>query len=314
MIEALAAGRRAAAIDLNPLAILLTRVKTAPLYPADERALRDWLACDTPVTPLADPRLRNAPADYVASLAPLALSAADLPIARQRDAARALLVHVGQWGLDGREAPVSGRRLRLELERALTAHLAGLESLAVHAQRHQLRPSDLARRRILRHGTAAAVASGRPWNRLTRRFRVVVTSPPYPSVHVLYHRWQVHGRTETPLPYWLSDLQDGVGEAHYTMGGRSAKGESTYFETITQTYSALHRLLLPEARIVQLVSFRDAERQLPRYLDAMDRAGYAALETTPPALRGVPNRRWYYRVNPDREEAHEYLLVHRRRL
>jgi hypothetical protein len=132
-------------------------------------------------------------------------------------------------------------------------------------------------------------------------------------VHVLYHRWQVRGRTETALPYWLAELRDGVGEAHYTMGGRSAKGESVYFDTIRRTYSNVKRLLVPDARIVQLVSFASVERQLPRYMTAMEDAGYVAVGADP-TRREVPNRRWYYRVQPERGRAHEYLLIHRLRL
>ena len=33
--------------------------------------------------------------------------------------------------------------------------------------------------------------------------KLVLTSPPYPGVHVLYHRWQVQGRRETPAPFWI---------------------------------------------------------------------------------------------------------------
>lgn len=312
VVEALAAGRRAAAIDLNALAILITRAKTTPLYATDERALRRWLETDATTAVVADPRLNNAPADYVAALAPLVLEAGRLTTPRQREAARALLVHVGQWGLDGREVPVPSNLLRDELGRALNELLAGLDVLATQARRHKLRPSELLRRRILRHGDASQVAAARPWNRLTRRFRLVLTSPPYPSVHVLYHRWQVGGRSETALPYWLSDLRDGVGEAYYTMGGRSSKGESVYFETIVRTFSGLRRLLVPDARIVQLVSFRAPDRQLSMYLEAMKTAGYEAVESHT-TQREVPNRRWYYRVSPEREPAHEYLLVHRLR-
>lgn len=33
---------------------------------------------------------------------------------------------------------------------------------------------------------------------------LILTSPPYPGVHVLYHRWQVQGRKETPAPFWIA--------------------------------------------------------------------------------------------------------------
>ena len=64
--------------------------------------------------------------------------------------------------------------------------------------------------------------------------------------------------------------------------------------------------------VVQLVAFTDAESQMPLYVDAMQQAGFArAGDFEPEAWRVVPNRRWYYRVNPTREQARETLLVHR---
>jgi hypothetical protein len=130
---------------------------------------------------------------------------------------------------------------------------------------------------------------------------------------VLYHRWQVNGRAETPMAYYLSDLSDGLGASHYTMGGRAPDSEDVYFPSVTASYRGLQRLLLPDARVVQLISFNAPDRQLPLYLKAMDEAGYDAVMGAEPTTREVPNRRWYYRVNPDRERAHEYLLVHRSR-
>src|SRR5262249_16776937 len=50
--------------------------------------------------------------------------------------------------------------------------------------------------------------------------KFVVTSPPYPGVHVVYHRWQVLGRKETPAPFWITECEDGQGASHYTFGDR----------------------------------------------------------------------------------------------
>lgn len=41
--------------------------------------------------------------------------------------------------------------------------------------------------------------------------RLVATSPPYPGVHILYHRWQVDGRKEAPLPFVIANMLDGCG-------------------------------------------------------------------------------------------------------
>ena len=68
--------------------------------------------------------------------------------------------------------------------------------------------------------------------RAMRAPRLVVTSPPYPGVHVLYHRWQVDGRKEAPLPFMIANKLDGSGGSYYTMGDRKNPGLATYFENI----------------------------------------------------------------------------------
>ena len=60
--------------------------------------------------------------------------------------------------------------------------------------------------------------------------RLVLTSPPYPGVHVLYHRWQVDGRKEAPLPFMIANKLDGAGGSYYTMGDRKYPQLKTYFE------------------------------------------------------------------------------------
>lgn len=54
-----------------------------------------------------------------------------------------------------------------------------------------------------------------------RRPKLVVTSPPYPGVHVLYHRWQVLGRRETAAPYWIAASNDGNRSWGSPVGRRS---------------------------------------------------------------------------------------------
>ena len=227
-VEAMAAGRRFVGFDLNPLAILLTRAKTTPLSRADAGALSDWIersfASDS-WDPEPDDRLKNAPPDIARALVGPVHAAGLLPSERQRDAARAILLDVGQWAIDGRASPASPARLKDAANDALRQLLVGLADLEAAANDCGLKPSDLPNRRVLRAVPARDAASHRGLNRLAGRVRLVVTSPPYPGVHVLYHRWQVGGRAETPMPYWLADQRDGLGPKHYTMGGRSAVGQ-----------------------------------------------------------------------------------------
>ena len=61
--------------------------------------------------------------------------------------------------------------------------------------------------------------------RAWRSPRPVLTSPPYPGVHVLYHRWQVDGRKEAPGPFWIAGKLDGAGSSKSPR--KSPKGVST---------------------------------------------------------------------------------------
>src|SRR5207237_7520769 len=63
---------------------------------------------------------------------------------------------------------------------------------------------------------------------------LVLTSPPYPGVHVLYHRWQIRGRQETPAPYWITGMTDGNGASFYTFGDRQEKGLTSYFQSVQE--------------------------------------------------------------------------------
>jgi len=219
---------------------------------------------------------------------------------------------VAQWAIDGRRTPALAAQLGPATSDHLDRLLTGLDAVKATARSAGLRPSELPRRRVLRSSRAITAARHRGLNRLAGRVQLVVTSPPYPGVHVLYHRWQVLGRSETPLPYWIADLQDGLGPKHYTMGGRSALGQQAYFDQMRETWSAIRRLLRSEAVIVQLVAFSAPELQVAEYLAMMADAGYEpAADLEPTSNRDVPNRRWYHRIEPDRIRAKEALMVHR---
>ena len=73
-------------------------------------------------------------------------------------------------------------------------------------------------------------------------------SPPYPGVHILYHRWQVKGGKETPAPFWIANSLDGAGTAYYTMNAR-ASSLDRYFTGIRDTFSKLARIVSSESVI-----------------------------------------------------------------
>jgi hypothetical protein len=151
--------------------------------------------------------------------------------------------------------------------------------------------------------------------------RLVVTSPPYPGVHVLYHRWQVDGRKETPAPFWIANRLDGDGAAYYTMGARNTHKLNSYFANLKESLQSVAALCDRDTTIVQVVAFSEPEWQLPRYLSVGDDVGMIecflpdCTESPDGRLwRTVPNRRWYADQRGVTNGSEEVVLFHRLKL
>jgi hypothetical protein len=143
--------------------------------------------------------------------------------------------------------------------------------------------------------------------------RLVLTSPPYPGVHVLYHRWQVDGRKEAPLPFMIANKLDGAGSSYYTMGDRKYPELATYFSNIKATMSSVAALADRHTVIMQMVAFSDPSWQLERYLQTMEEAGLQ--EIFLPMLRGERDGRLWRSVPNRRGEtpgSQEVVLIHRK--
>lgn len=324
-VEALACGRIAVGFDVNPLALFVSRCKTTLLSPADWSSVEAWVdkrplhprpGCH----PTIDARSSELPSRLrrVFSAGVASLGAIERPDARRL--ARCALLRVGQWAVEtefsaiDREYVPSQAKLDAKLSQILVQAREGMSDLVEHVQAHGVLKSELRTRRRFALLSAWEDSPAVHFPEHRRRVRLIVTSPPYPGVHVLYHRWQVMSRRETAAPYWLAGASDGLGPSYYTMGGRSPLGESRYFTRLALAYKRLRPLLHPDAHVVQLVAFSRPDEQLPRFLGAMDQAGFC-LQTSRQELaaemsRDVPNRRWYARGTSS-HGSHEVLMIHR---
>ena len=130
--------------------------------------------------------------------------------------------------------------------------------------------------------------------------KLIVTSPPYPGVHVLYHRWQVLGRRETAAPYWITQCQDGQGRSFYTFGERRHQNhDAIYFERLRSCFKEIRQVVRDDCVVVQFVGFANPKTQLPPYLDAMRNAGFAEYDFETAGRR--PHQENFWRAAPDRK-------------
>jgi hypothetical protein len=139
-------------------------------------------------------------------------------------------------------------------------------------------------------------------------------------VHVVYHRWQILGRKETPAPFWIANSLDGNGLSYYTFGDRKQPGLANYFETAREVFSSVASIAGPKTIVVQMVAFSHPSWQLPLYLDTMSDAGLREVQFSEIAnsndgrlWRTVPNRKWYADQRGDSAASKEVVLFHRKR-
>lgn len=329
LVEALASGRHGIGSDISALATFVSDVKTTIYTESELRKLRRWAnrvircidaTCSAEIHEKYEDagylrhlngvktwRLRNATAQALAS-------ARRMKDARLEKFGRCAVLRTAQWALDGRKVLPSVSAFRVKLREHTDEMIGGSEELARLAVLHTDATSHCVQRAIQGLESEAVFQSG-------RSPRLVITSPPYPGVHVLYHRWQIHGGKETPAPFWIANRLDGDGAAYYTMGDRKTHAHSTYFAMLRSALDSIAAVCDRNTTLVQVVAFSNPDWQLPRYLSVADDAGFqehflsiSGDSGTPERLwRTVPNRKWYAHQKGYTAGSREAVLFHKRK-
>jgi hypothetical protein len=328
VVAAQALGRFGVGSDINPLATFVTKVKTTSYTASQLDELRQWsstiqqrlilrTSVDLPIEWRNGGYLKNLGSPEVwriRSVIALALQAVrDLRGPEIEAFARCGILRTGQWALDmtARAPSVA------EFRSALKSNLDGMIEVAEQCRVSGSTQPDV---RLATVGLPGLRESGLVASE--KGPALVLTSPPYPGVYVLYHRWKVLGRRESPAPYWIAASVDGNGMSHYTMGNRLEIGLHTYFVNLKASFQELAAIAHSDTWFVQIVGFREADTHLPRYLEALEQAGlqevrFEELATGPDGRlwRAVPNRRWWTQTSATQDRtkqtAREVVLIHR---
>ena len=320
-IEALTHGRRAICSDLNNLACFVTRSKASPLSNGEITYLRGWveriampilISREVPPTPL----VTSDGGQYVPQTHALLLALRDaaevIPGQRLREIAILMILRTGQVCFDCRQRTINPSMLSKVFQR--TAH-GTFEKVREYSNRCAITKPTSGYGRRLRVFCADAENIPLILGRQIRSISCVLTSPPYPGIHVLYHRWQFRGRKEIALPYSIAGLNNGAFESHYTLGPRKERDHSTYFLRLRRIFENLNQARRPGTVIAQVVAFSRPRNQLRRYLQEMRLAGLIDMTTSgqqqPLIQRAVPNRKWYIRTSTTVSRMREFVLLHR---
>lgn len=329
LVEALALGRNGVGADISSLAAFISQVKTTLYSEDDLETLERWVERATSQIHMHREGLIDeeyAEAGYYRHMdnrSTWRLRKAieqSLKTAIRLDPptlelfARCVILRTAQWALDGRKNLPTISDFRKTLSKHAREMIQGareLRTTAVAAQNGQ-RPLIYCLNRSTTGLEEEALLSK------TQKPKLVVTSPPYPGIHVLYHRWQVDGRKETPAPFWIANKLDGDGASYYTMGDRKAHELRTYFDNLREALRSVATLCSKDTTMVQVMAFSEPSWQLPRYLSVADDAGLR--EFFLPTLKNVadgrlwrfvPNRKWHANQKGKTNGSQEVVLFHR---
>jgi hypothetical protein len=322
LVEAISLGRSAIGVDISSLAAFVSEVKTTLYSDQELRVLAAWAerARDAInvhrstvyfgdyaergyykcLESAATWRLRK-------SIEQALASAMRLGNDRLERFARCAILRTAQWALDARKRLPSVQEFRDRLAVTAMTMIVGARELARAVRRTGRAPIVRCLNRSADGLEEESVFDEMPAPRL------VLTSPPYPGIHMLYHRWQVDGRKETAAPFWIADRLDGSFSSYYTMGDRKAPGLPVYFDSIRRSLGSIAAICDGDTTVVQVVAFSEPSWQLPRYLEVAEDAGFREVrgETGRRIRRRVPNRRWHADQMGETYSSKEVVLVHR---
>jgi DNA methylase len=329
LVEARVLARTGIGLDINELSCFVARAKTTSLTEADIRAVRLWMRVT--ISNLSMRRAAKRPDEWIEAGYQRNVStrqtwpirkALELALHRvsllksnsQQNFVRAVLLRTGQWTLDCRSDVPSVAHFRNKFAEFLEEMIEGVRE---YRNLESTNGNGQSASTLILHRSAQGIEEepaiaeyGPP--------KLVLTSPPYPGVHVIYHRWQVLGRKETPAPFWITNTLDGSGSSYYTFGDRKNPNLKTYFDRAQATFRSIAQIANRETLIVQLVAFAQPSWQLPTYLETMAAAGLVEFKI--PCFsnsrdgrlwRVVPNRKWYAEQRGPGGAGKEVVLFHR---
>src|SRR6185312_6839516 len=247
LVEAAALGRSCIGTDISSLASFISKTKTTIFSDEPLAGIEQWA---NTIAPLLSAASASVPTSHdeirvyyqrningrttwrIRKLLEIGLSSIEsLDDLDEQCLARCILLKTGQWALDCRSEVPSTKEFQTQLISYAEEMVDAAHEFSSLARRYSPRPKVMCV-----HRSAIGIEQDSRFQSL-RNAKLVLTSPPYPGLHVLYHRWQVMGRKETAAPFWIAGTQDGDGGSFYTFGDRKQAGLGKYFENVLAAFT-----------------------------------------------------------------------------
>lgn len=321
-VESLVARRNFIGTDINHLAIFSSKLKTTIISNSENKLAMQWIEDLMLSRTISEKRKNdefyflNVPRIIELVTRKIATAIRGLPTKKLQNLAKGALLRLGQLEIEQRLSITDIRHAEEVYKGIFLSSLQQMRALRLEVDRKNEFIPDLS--------IELANASDRQvtdiWGKADHAFNLVLTSPPYPERHILYNKWQVNGRAETRLPYWIIESDQIESESFFTMAPRESSASlEIYITNMLAVFENLNRVMEKNGVFVQVIAFSDLNRQLPIYLEAMNEAGFNEIKNIDTnsedgrLWREVPNRRWFNRVGTaTKPGCQEVVLFHKK--
>ena len=333
LVESSVLGRKAIGIDINSLGIFLSKVKTTPISIDDAIEIRSWSDTVIGNLNLHRPAIRARewaingyqnningkqtwPIRKTIELVLYELTTLSTEI--QKNFVRCVLLRTSQWAVDCRKHIPSASEIREKFKLFLEEMLDGMVDYSnIYNSNKTYIDDEYYRFPMCLYRPISGIENVEYLDKLQKP-KLVLTSPPYPGIHILYHRWQVHGGKEVSAPYWIADCIDGRGASYYTFGDRQTHDSGQYYDRLRSSFSSIFNLCSRDTVIIQMIGFANPKVQLQKYLSVLSQVGFQEMKTSNLSnssdgriWRSVPNRKWYNERSSIKGQRSEVVLFHK---
>jgi len=318
-IEALALGRRIICSDISPFACFVTRAKATPLSSGSIEAFSHWYRKEIDILkkykpnkpkPLEISGKKYSPLTH-STILKLMNDTENIQDSAARCLAQLVVLNVAKRSLDGRSRTIPHYLINGIFQRISNDAIGNMRA---YSSMVRLNGANHISRSSFRVTQCDAKYLANNLSKLRNRIKLVVTSPPYPGVHVLYNRWQVHGRKETDLPFRLLSFDSRYVASFYTLGTRANLNmKNNYLRTMERVLKSIHKLLVPGGVLAQVIAFPRNDGHISEYEDLMKQVGFRLIKSNMSAVRRhVPNRKWYTQLVKHSRQPIEHIFIHKK--
>lgn len=318
-IEGIALGRRVVCSDISPLACFVTRAKATPISNVSLTKFCLWYEKETRILNNHHPRnlkpleingKKYSPVTY-STILKLMSDAGKVADPAVRHLAQLVVLNVAKRSFDCRSKHTPTYLVRRVFQRVSNETNECMREYLASAKENRAKNLNGRLFRVLQCD-AKKLAMKIPSYK--NKFSLVVTSPPYPGVHVLYNRWQLFGRKETNMPFRLLGFENNCPASFYTMGTRyNLLVKESYLENMKRILTSLYELLAPAGIIAQVIAFPKNDGHFFEYSELMTKIGFSLVKPHASVVkRHIPNRKWYAQVTNNKRQPIEHIFIHQK--